>query len=212
MRVKICGLTDAAAVAHAAAAGADYVGMVFFPPSPRSIGIEAAAEVSDAAPGGVTRVALTVDADDLMLARIIRDVGVDMLQLHGSETPERVAEIRHRHGLPVMKALGIAERADLDRIAEYEAVADQLLIDAKPPEGAVLPGGNGLAFDWELIAGHSFQKPWLLAGGLTPENVAEAIRCTGAAEVDVSSGVEALPGVKDLAKVDAFIRAARAAG
>lgn len=211
MRIKICGLTDAAAVRHAAAAGADYVGFVFFPPSPRSLGIEHAAEIAAAAPAGVTRVALTVDADDVTLARIVREVPLEMLQLHGSESPERVAAIRARHGLPVMKALGVATAADLGRIADYAGVADQLLIDARPPEGAALPGGNGLAFDWELIAGFTMPLPWMLAGGLTPANVAAAVRLTGASQLDVSSGVEALPGVKDMGRVEAFIRAARAA-
>lgn len=211
MRVKICGLTDAAAVSAAAEAGAAYVGFVFFPPSPRALSVDRAAEIAAAAPAGVVRVGLTVDADDLTLARLVREVPLDMLQLHGGESPKRVAEIRARHGLPVMKALGIATADDLACIAEYESVADQLLVDARPPEGAALPGGNGLAFDWELIAGHRFRLPWMLAGGLTPANVAAAVNLTGAEQLDVSSGVEAVPGVKDLGKVRAFIDAARAA-
>ena len=209
MRVKICGLTDAAAVRHAAAAGADYVGLVFFPPSPRSLEIEEAAEVAAAAPAGVTRVALTVDADDVTLARIVRTVPLEMLQLHGSESPERVAEVKARHGLPIMKSIGIAAEDDLETIDRYNEVADQILIDARAPEGAPLPGGNGLAFDWQLIAGRRWRLPWMLAGGLTPENVATAVRLTGARQVDVSSGVEAVPGVKDMALVEAFITAAK---
>lgn len=211
MRVKICGLTDATAVEAASAAGAAYVGLVFFPPSPRALSVEAAAEIAVAAPPGVLRVGLVVDADDLTLARLVREVPLDMLQLHGAETPERVAEIRARHGLPVIKAVGIAGEADVNMIAAFENVADQLLIDARPPDGAVLPGGNGLAFDWDLLADRTFGKPWLLAGGLTAENVADAARLTGAEQVDVSSGVEAAPGVKDLGKVRDFIKAALAA-
>jgi phosphoribosylanthranilate isomerase len=210
MRVKICGLTDAEAVAHAAAAGADYVGLVFFPPSPRALSIEEAQALAAAAPAGVRRVALTVDADDLLLARLVRAVPLEMLQFHGHESPERVEEIRARHGLPVMKVVSIADAADLPRIAEYEDAADQLMIDAKPPPGATRPGGNALAFDWQLIAGRTWRRPWMLAGGLTHENVAEAIRLTGATQVDVSSGVEAVPGVKDMEKVSAFIAAAKA--
>ena len=211
MKVKICGLTDAAAVAHAAAAGADYVGLVFFPPSPRAVSIEEAQALAAAAPAGVRRVALTVDADDLTLARLVRSVPLDMLQFHGEESPERVEEIRARHGLPVMKVVGVAAAEDLARIGEYEDVADQLMIDAKPPPGATRPGGNALRFDWQLIAGRTWRLPWMLAGGLTPENVAEAVRLTGATQVDVSSGVEAMPGVKDMARVTAFIAAAKGA-
>jgi phosphoribosylanthranilate isomerase len=213
MRVKICGLTSAAAVTHAARAGAAYVGLVFYPPSPRSLELAAAREIAAAAPEGVTRVALVVDAGDTALAALVEAVPVHMLQLHGTESPARVAEVRARFGLPVMKAVGIRDAADLEQIAGYEAVADQLLIDAKPPRegGTFLPGGNALSFDWRLIAGRSWARPWMLAGGLTPENVADAVRLTGASQVDVSSGVESSPGVKDPAKVEAFIRAARTA-
>jgi phosphoribosylanthranilate isomerase len=213
MRVKICGLTSAAAAAHAAAVGAAYLGFVFYPPSPRSLGLAAAREAVAGAPAGITRVALVVDADDALLDRLLDAVPLDMLQLHGHESPERVTEIRARCGLPVMKAIGISDAADLGQIADYEAVADQLLIDAKPPrDGAgVLPGGNALSFDWRLIAGRRWVRPWMLAGGLTAENVADAVRLTGARQVDVSSGVERAPGVKDPDKVTAFIRAAKAA-
>ena len=148
-------------------------------------------------PPGVAKVALTVDADDAALDALLARVPVDMLQLHGHESPERVAEVRARYGLPVMKAVGVAGEEDLPALDDYGRVADQILVDAKPPKGADLPGGNGLAFDWRLIAGRRWPVPWMLAGGLTPENVAEAIRLTGARQVDVSSGVESMPGVKD---------------
>lgn len=211
MQVKICGLSTAEAVAHAAAEGAAYLGFVFYPPSPRSVSVEAARRLVSGATAGVTKVALVVDADDAFLGRLTDQVAVDMLQLHGAEPPERVAEVRAKFGLRVMKAVGLREAGDLDQIPAYEAVADQLLIDAKPPlEAGFLPGGNALSFDWRLIAGRSWAKPWMLAGGLTAQNLAEAIRLTGARQVDVSSGVESAPGVKDLAKITAFLRAARA--
>jgi phosphoribosylanthranilate isomerase len=212
MKIKICGLTSAAAVAHAAREGAAYVGFVFYPPSPRSLELDAARALADGAPAGITRVAMVVDADDAFLDRLVEMVPVDMLQLHGHESPERVSEIGARTGLPVMKAVGIRDAEDLPRIAQYEAVADQLLIDAKPPRQGVgiLPGGNALSFDWRLIAGRRWARPWLLAGGLTATNVATATRLTGAEQVDVSSGVESTRGVKDLDKISAFIRAASA--
>lgn len=213
MRVKICGLTSAAAVAHAAREGAAYVGFVFYPPSPRALELPVARALAASTPAGVTRVALVVDADDAALEALVVAVPVHMLQLHGAESPARVAEVRARFGLPVMKAVGIRDAADLAQIAAYEAVADQLLIDAKPPRegGTFLPGGNALSFDWRLIAGRTWARPWMLAGGLTPENVADAVRLTGAEQVDVSSGVESAPGVKDLDRITAFIRAAQAA-
>jgi phosphoribosylanthranilate isomerase len=207
VRVKICGLTEPAAVRHAAAAGAAYVGLVFFPGSPRNISPQAAGALVAAAPPGVTTVALLVDPDDGLVDRAAA-LPVGMLQLHGHETPARVAEIRARTGLPVMKAVGIAGAGDLAQIAAYEAVADQILADARPPAGAARPGGNAAAFDWRLIAGRRWARPWMLAGGLTPENVAEAVRLTGARQVDVSSGVESAPGVKAPALVAAFIAAA----
>ena len=209
VRVKICGLTRPEHVVAAAEAGAVYGGFVFFPKSPRNVGIDRARELALTAPLGLAKVALTVNADDALLDEITARVPLDMIQLHGAESPERVAAIRARYGLPVMKAVGIAEEADLAALDHYAAVADQLLIDAKPPRDAALPGGNGLAFDWRLIAGKSWQVPWMLAGGLTPDNVAEAVRLTGAAQVDVSSGVESAPGEKDPARVAAFVAAAR---
>lgn len=207
-RVKICGLRDAASVATAVEAGARYLGFVFFAKSPRNIAVAQARDLAVEVPMGVAKVALVVNATDAELAEIVEAVPLDMLQLHGAETPARVAEIRARFGLPVMKAIGVAEAADLAQIPSYEAVADQTLLDAKAPKGAVLPGGNGLAFDWRLVKGHKFTKPWMLAGGLTPENVAEAVRLTGALQVDVSSGVESSAGVKDASLIRAFLRAA----
>jgi phosphoribosylanthranilate isomerase len=211
VRVKICGLTEPAGLAAAIAAGAAYVGFVFFPKSPRNLSIDAARALALGVPPGVAKVALTVDATDDALDAILRAVPIDMLQLHGHESPARVAEVRARHGLPVMKAVGVAGAADLAQIDAYAAVADQILVDAKPPKDAELPGGNGLSFDWRLIAGRRWPVPWMLAGGLTADNVAEAIRLTGARQVDVSSGVEGAPGVKDPAKVAAFCRAAQGA-
>ncbi|GAB4382554.1 phosphoribosylanthranilate isomerase [Albidovulum sp.] len=211
VRVKICGLTEAAHVEAAVEAGAAYVGFVFFAPSPRNLGIAEAARLAGDVPPGIAKVALTVDAGDDELDGITGAVPLDMLQLHGTESPARVAELRARYGLPVMKAVGIAGPADLAAIETYGRVADQLLIDAKPPRGAALPGGNGLAFDWRLVARKYWPCPWMLAGGLTGQNVAEAIRLTGARQVDVSSGVERAPGRKDAGLIRAFIAAARAA-
>ncbi|MGL4278759.1 MAG: phosphoribosylanthranilate isomerase [Albidovulum sp.] len=209
IRVKICGLREAAHVEAACEAGARYLGFNFFPKSPRSVSVPEAARLALLVPGGVAKVALTVDATDAELDRITDAMPVDMLQLHGVETPERVAEVRARYGLPVMKAIGIAGPEDIERIAIFGKVADQLLVDAKAPKGAVLPGGNGLPFDWRLVAKKYWPCPWMLAGGLTPQNVAEAIRLTGARQVDVSSGVEIAPGVKDAALIRAFIAATK---
>jgi phosphoribosylanthranilate isomerase len=211
VRVKICGLRTAADVEAVAGAGAAYAGFVFFPKSPRHLTLPEAWLAALAAPPGLAKVALTVDADDAALDAIVEAVPLDMLQLHGHETPDRVAQVRARYRLPVMKALGIADEGDLAALAEYLAVADQMLIDAKPPRDAVLPGGNGLAFDWRLLAGRRWPKPWMLAGGLSAANVAEAVRLTGARQVDVSSGVESAPGVKDAARVAAFVAAAAGA-
>lgn len=209
VKVKFCGLKRPEDVAAAVAAGATYVGLVFFAKSPRCVSIDTARELALAVPPGIAKVALTVDADDAALDAIVGAVPLDMLQLHGRETPERVTDLRRRHGLPVMKAVGVADEADLAALETYGKVADQLLVDAKPPKGAVLPGGNGLAFDWRLIAGRRWPVPWMLAGGLTPANVAEAVRMTGARQVDVSSGVESAPGVKDPELMAAFSAALR---
>lgn len=207
-RVKICGLRDAASLQAAVDAGAAYVGLVFFPKSPRNVTIEEAAVLAQTVPPGVAKVALVVDADDALLDAITARVPLDILQLHGHETPERVRAIRARYGLPVMKAVGVAGPDDLTALDDYAKVADQILVDAKPPKDADLPGGNGLSFDWRLIAGRRWPVPWMLAGGLTPGNVGEAIALTGAMQVDVSSGVEAAPGVKDAALIAAFCAAA----
>ncbi|WP_370284668.1 phosphoribosylanthranilate isomerase [Pseudooceanicola nanhaiensis] len=210
IRVKFCGLSRPEDVAAAVAAGAGYVGFVFFPKSPRCIDIGTARALALEVPVGIAKVALTVDADDALLDEITDAVPLDMLQLHGSESPERVSEVRARYGLPVMKAVGISGPEDLPALETYGKVADQLLVDAKPPQGADLPGGNGLPFDWRLIAGRRWPVPWMLAGGLTAENAAEALRRTGARQLDVSSGVESARGVKDAALIRAFGAAARA--
>jgi phosphoribosylanthranilate isomerase len=208
IRVKICGLRTAADVQAVARAGAAYAGFVFFARSPRNLTVPEARVLALLAPVGLAKVALVVDADDAALDAIVEGVPLDMLQLHGHETPERVAEVRVRYGLPVMKAVGVADESDLAGLMDMSLAADQLLIDAKPARGAVLPGGNGLAFDWRLLVGRKWLRPWMLAGGLTPENVAEAVRLTGARQVDVSSGVESAPGIKDHGRIAAFVQAA----
>ncbi|NNE52020.1 MAG: phosphoribosylanthranilate isomerase [Sulfitobacter sp.] len=208
INVKICGLTESSDVPAAILAGARYLGFVFFEKSPRNLTIADAAFMAASVPEGICKVALVVDATDDFLDRMLAEVPIDMLQLHGKESPERVTEIKSRTGLPVMKAVGVAEAEDLPKLDAYIKVADQILVDAKPPKGADLPGGNGLAFDWRLIAGRRWPVPWMLAGGLTPDNVAEAIAMTGATQVDVSSSVESEPGVKDAQRIRAFCEAA----
>ncbi len=208
-RVKICGLTEARHVAAAAEAGAAYVGFVFFARSPRNLMPAAARALALEVPPGVAKVGLVVDASDADLAAILAEVPLDMLQLHGKESPARVSAVKARFGLPVMKAVGVADTGDLAALDEYARVADQILVDAKPAKDAALPGGNGVAFDWRLIAGRRWAVPWMLAGGLAPDNVAEAIRLTGARQVDVSSGVETAPGMKDEGLIRAFIAAAQ---
>lgn len=209
--VKICGLRTPETLDVAIESGADQVGFVFFPPSPRSLGIEAARALGERAAGRAQKVALTVDATNDAIAAIVAALKPDMLQLHGNETLERVGVIRSRFGLPVMKALPIATRADLSPIREYAKVADRLLFDARAPQDATRPGGLGKTFDWTLLAGLKPGVPFLLSGGLDAANVAEALRITRADGVDVSSGVERAPGEKDSDKIRAFIRAARAA-
>lgn len=211
LQVKICGLSTPETVAAAVAGGAAYVGFVFFPPSPRCVPAARAAELAADVRPGVCKVGLFVEPDDALLEETLAAAPLDMIQLHGEESPERVEQVRALTGLPVMKAVAIATADDLPRLSAYEDVADQLLCDAKPVEGSDLPGGNGVVFDWRLIAGRRWRKPWMLAGGLTPENVAEAARLTGAAQVDVSSGVESAPGVKDIARIKAFLAAAKGA-
>ncbi len=208
IRVKICGLRTAEDVAAVAASGAAYAGFNFFPKSPRYVTPGQARELALLSPPGLVKVALVVDADESTLDALVEAVPLDMLQLHGHETPERVDEVRVRYGLPVMKVLGVADEGDLAALLEYSLVSDQLLIDAKPPAGAVLPGGNGLTFDWRLLVGRKWLKPWMLAGGLKAPNVAEAVRLTGALQVDVASGVESAPGVKDHRMIAEFVAAA----
>jgi phosphoribosylanthranilate isomerase len=210
MLVKICGIKDAAALEAARQGGADMVGFVFFPPSPRAVTANQAGELARSYPNGPKRVGLFVDPDDAMLAAILTEVPLDILQLHGEETPARAGEIRARFGKPVMKALGIGSKADLVRLADYADQVDYFLLDARPPVGSALPGGNAQAFDWALMRGEEPPHPWLLAGGLTPANVAAAIAASGAPGVDVSSGVERARGVKDPAAIAAFIAAAKA--
>lgn len=206
--VKICGITRPADLSAVAEAGARYAGLVFFPKSSRHVSIETARTLALAAPPGVARVGLFVNPDDAALEAVLDRVPLDIIQLHGDETPARVAEVKARSGLPVMKAVGIAVPADLDALWDYGLAADLLLVDAKAPADAALPGGNGLAFDWRLLAGRRMLKPWMLAGGLTPANVSEAVRLTGAPMVDVSSGVESAPGIKDPVRIRAFVNAA----
>ncbi|MFN3605766.1 MAG: phosphoribosylanthranilate isomerase [Cypionkella sp.] len=211
IRVKICGLRSAADVLAAARAGAAYGGFVFFEKSPRHVSIAQARDLVRAAPSGIAKVALVVNAEDAFLDAMLAETPFDMLQLHGHEPPARVSEIRARYGLPVMKAVGIADAGDLAAAFDYALVADQILIDAKPPKDADLPGGNGLAFDWRLVAQRRWLRPWMLAGGLTAGNVASAIALTNARQVDVSSGVESAVGVKDAGLMADFVRAASVA-
>lgn len=209
--VKICGLTSDESVDAAVEAGADMVGFVFFPPSPRAVEIDRARQLAARVPEGIVKVALSVDADDALLAAIAGDVGVDLMQLQGMESPERVQAIRDLTGLPVMKAVPIADHGDVVRARRYEPMVDRFLFDAKPPKGATRPGGNAMAFDWQVLAGETWSKPWMLAGGLTAENVADAIRISGAPGVDVSSAVEDGPGFKNPRKIRQFVEAVRAA-
>jgi phosphoribosylanthranilate isomerase len=211
LSVKICGLRTPETIDAALESGADLVGFVFFPPSPRNLGLEAARTLGARVTGRAGKVALTVNANNETLADIVEALKPDMLQLHGTESPERVGVVRSRFGLPVIKALPIAERSDLSPIRLYAKVADWLLFDARAPQEATRPGGLGKRFDWTLLRGVDAGVPFMLSGGLDVENVAEAIAITRAAGVDVSSGVERSPGEKDVEKIRAFIRAARSA-
>jgi phosphoribosylanthranilate isomerase len=210
LAVKICGLTTPDAVDAAAEGGAAYAGFVLFEKSPRFVTPEAARALRDRLPPAVKAVALLVDPTDEMLASAIAGMAPDLIQLHGAETPDRVAAIRARFSRPVIKALPVAGKADLAAVDAYAAVADLLLFDAKPGTGDTRPGGNARAFDWSLLEGLAPTRPWLLAGGLTAETLAEAVRISGAEAVDVSSGVERAPGRKDPALIRAFLAAARA--
>jgi phosphoribosylanthranilate isomerase len=208
---KICGVSDRPAIEACVAGGARYVGFVFFPRSPRHVTPVQAAGLSAMLPDSIVPVALAVDPDDALIAEIDAQAGVSMYQLHGSETPERVADIKARTGKRVMKAIKVSDASDFDAAEAYLDVADMLLFDAKPPAemANALPGGNAVSFDWTLLAGRSWSLPWMLSGGLDPENVAEAIRVSGASAVDVSSGVENAPGVKDAGRIAAFLAAVK---
>ena len=210
-KVKICGLRTQAALEAALAGGANYVGLVFFPPSPRNITPEAARALAARARGRAKIVALMVDPDDALIDSILAAVDPDLLQLHGDETPERVREIRRRWGKPVMKAIKIATAEDANAAFAYTDVVDLILFDARAPKDSTRPGGHGAAFDWHLLDGIKGRLPFMLSGGLTPDNVAEAIRITGAPMVDVSSGVESRPGEKDPELIRRFLQAAKAA-
>ena len=209
VEVKICGVSTPEALRWAAEAGADFVGFVYFPASPRAVTPAQSGAISASLESGPKRVGLFVDPEDALLEAALATTALDVIQLHGEETPARVAAIRKQFGRPVMKALGIATEADLAQIAPYAEVADRLLLDAKPPQGAALPGGNAEPFEWRLARLARIGRPWLLAGGLMPENVAQAIAASGAPGVDVSSGVERLRGVKDAGLISAFVTAAR---
>ena len=213
VRIKICGISTPGILEAAVAEGASDVGLVFFPRSPRNVSADEAAALSAAAPAGVTVVGLFVDPSDEALDRVLSVARLDLLQLHGNEDPQRIASIKRRTGKPVMKAIKVAEPADIDAARRFDGIADRLLFDAKAPstEGRFMPGGNALTFDWRMLAGRSWPCPWMLSGGLTPETVATAIRTSGAPGVDVSSGVETAPGVKDASRVAAFIAAASGA-
>jgi phosphoribosylanthranilate isomerase len=211
LTVKICGLKTPEALEVALESGADLTGFVFFPPSPRNLGLEAARVLGAQVKGRAGKVALTVDANDETLRAIVDALKPDLLQLHGHETPERVATVRSRFGVPVMKVLPISERSDLSPIREFANVADRLMFDARPPQDATRPGGLGRTFDWTLLKSIDPKINFMLGGGLDASNVAQALAITNAPGVDVSSGVERAPGEKDLDKIRDFIRAARAA-
>jgi phosphoribosylanthranilate isomerase len=210
LTVKICGLSTAETLDAALQAGADMVGFVFFAPSPRHIGLETARELGRQAAGRSAKVALTVDADDATLANIVETLQPDILQLHGNETMARLRHIKRGFGMPVMKALAVETAADLTALSSYATVADRILFDARPPKDATRPGGLGTAFDWRVLENLDLALPFMVSGGLTADNVAEAVRLTRAGGLDVSSGVERAPGIKDPEMIRNFIRAARA--
>jgi phosphoribosylanthranilate isomerase len=210
-KVKICGLKTEAALEAALAGGADYVGLVFFPPSPRYLTPEAAKPLAAQARGRARIVALMVDPDDALIEAVLASVDPDLLQLHGNESPERVAEVRRRWAKPVMKAVKVETAQDAEAALRYSGIADLILFDARPPKGSLLPGGNGAPFDWRALSTVKDKVAYMLSGGLTPHTVAEAIRVTGAAIVDVSSGVEVQPGEKDFELIRGFLAAAKGA-
>ncbi len=213
VEAKICGIRNDAAARAAVEGGAAFIGFIFYPPSPRSVAPEVAARIAAGLPSGLGKVAVTVDADDAALGAILKAYDFDLLQLHGKESPARVAEVRERFGRPVMKAIPVAGAEDLGRVRDYLPVVDRLLFDAKPPKDmkGALPGGNALSFDWTLLAGKDWPKPWFLSGGLDAGNLAEALRVTRAPAVDVSSGVEDKPGRKNPEKIAAFLQVLSAA-
>lgn len=208
--IKICGLSEPESVMAAVGAGANHVGFVFFPRSPRNVLLDAVAGLSSQVPDRVGRVGLFVDADDALIGQSVSAGRLTAIQLHGAEDPARAAQVRARFGLPVWKAASVRTRADIDAALGFRGAADRLLFDAKAPSGSDLPGGNGVRFDWRLLEGVHIGMPWGLAGGLDPDNVAEAVGATGAPLVDVSSGVEDAPGIKSPEKIRAFVKAVRA--
>ena len=211
VEVKICGLSTSEAVAAAHAGGASHIGFIFYPPSPRAVSPERAGEIAKSAPRSVARVAVFVDPSDAEIEAVVGALSPAILQLHGSESPERVLEVKQRFGLPVMKAIRVSSAEDIRSAEPYDGIADALLFDAKPPKNVegMLPGGNGLAFDWALLSAYQGTTPWFLSGGLDLDNVGQAMEITGAEAIDVSSGVEDRPGVKNIEKISAFLRATR---
>lgn len=208
VRVKICGLNSPQSVAACVEGGADYVGFVFFPPSPRFVTPEQAGDLAQAVPKSIKKVGLFVDADDAAIEDTLVEAHLDILQLHGKETPERIAHIKAEFGKPVMKVFSVSSAADIDAAKDFYSVVDLLLFDAKPPKGSLLPGGNAVSFDWNLLAGRRFPCPWMLAGGLNIDNLAEAVRQSGANRIDASSGVEDAPGQKSPSKIKALLELA----
>ncbi|ANT49318.1 phosphoribosylanthranilate isomerase [Mesorhizobium amorphae] len=209
--IKICGLKTDEALAAALAGGASHVGFIFFAKSPRYVDPAEAGRLREAARGKAKAVAVTVDASDAFLDEIVAKMSPEMLQLHGSETPERVVEVKARYGLPVMKALSVSEAADIERIKPFIGIADRFLFDAKPPKGSELPGGNGIAFDWRILAGLDAGVDYMLSGGLNAANIGDALQLANPPGIDISSGVESVPGVKEPALIEQFFRAVRAA-
>ena len=207
--IKICGLSTSEAIAACADAGADLIGFIFFAKSPRNVTPSQAARLKSASERSVPCVAVSVNAEDDFLDEIVAQLKPDFLQLHGSETPGRVEEIKSRYALPIIKAFAIRTKEDFDRLRPYEGLADKFLLDAKAPEGSDLPGGNGVSFDWNLLAEQEFSTPYMLSGGLDGDNILEALQISGAKSIDISSGVESSPGVKDIAKIAAFIKTIR---
>ena len=209
--IKICGLKTDGALAAALTGGASHVGFIFFAKSPRYVEPAEAGRLREAAQGKAKAVAVTVDASDAFLDEVVAAMQPDMLQLHGSETPDRVAELKARYNLPVMKAVSVSEAADLERVKPFVGIADHFLFDAKPPKGSELPGGNGVAFDWHILAGLDAGVDYMLSGGLNAANIGDALRLANPPGIDISSGVESAPGVKDPALIEQFFRAVRAA-